>query len=104
MSKIISLFQLESGFAINALNKKTPEEEQEYIAFAKRALKEIKAMTEHSCACTCDMCCAWDKYTEEKEAFTADGGYLGFCVVWQANTTEGDFCSESLTREYFEDI
>lgn len=102
MSKIISLFQIKSGFALNILKQKTQEEQDEYINFAKRALKEIEAMVENSCGCTCDMCHAWERYEGEKEAFTANGGYLGFCNVWQANTTEGDFCSESWMKQYYE--
>lgn len=101
MSKIISLFQIKTGFISNLLAQ-DPKNKEEYAAFASRAIKEIEAMTEKSCGCTCDMCYAWTKYEGEKEKFTADGGYLGFCKVHQFNTIEGDFCSESWIKECIE--
>lgn len=100
MSKILTTFTINEYLISEATrimynSNYTEEEKQEYYKQLKFVKDHIKEIMKDIHTCTCDECFAWERYIGEKEAFSADGGYLGFCHLWQDNTQEGDFCSES---------
>jgi len=102
MSKIVSLFQIESGLTSKLLDfmlepNHTVEEQHEYCAKLKFIRDTIKEITKDIHSCTCNQCEAWERSTDEG-AFNADGGYLGYCKLNHYNTQEGDFCSESYEK------
>ena len=107
MSKIVSIFQIESGLSSKLLDfmlesNHTIEEQHEYSAKLKFISDTIKEITKDIHSCTCDQCEAWER--SDEGAFSADGGYLGYCRLHKYNTQQGDFCSNSLIKNYIEKI
>ena len=110
MNKIISTLRINESLALKAVdimnnpNYTDIEKQMQY-----KPLKAIQDFIEDLVkdqigGCTCEDCNFWDLYTGEKEAFNADGGYLGYCKVHKRNTQQGDFCSDSLIKNWTEKI
>lgn len=110
MNRIISTFRINEALALKAVdiinnpNYTDIERQMQY-----KPLKAIQDFIDdlvknQISGCTCEDCDFWDLYTGVKEAFNADGGYLGYCRLHKYNTQQGDFCSNSLIKNYTEKI
>lgn len=103
MSKILSTYRIDEYLALEGIQimnnpNYTNEEKQEHYNQLQFINNHIKEIIKDIHTCTCDECSAWEQFTDNRQAFSAEGGYLGFCRVWQCNTQEGDFCSESYIK------
>lgn len=110
MNKIISTFRINEAPALKAIdimrnpNYTDIEKQMQYepLKVIQDFIDEL--VKDQIGGCTCQDCDFWDLYTGEKEAFSADGGYLGYCRLHKYNTQQGDFCSDSLIKNYTEKI
>ncbi len=76
----------------------TIEEQHELLEKLTYVQHIIDEIAEQTNACTCEDCVAWTKYTGENEAFSANGGYLGWCDIKETSMQEGEFCSDSFPK------
>ena len=110
MSKIISTFRINEALMqkafhiMNNPNYTDAEKRMQYepLSAVYDFIEEL--VKDQNNGCTCEDCDFWDLYTGEKEAFSADGGYLGYCRLHKHNTQQSDFCSDSLIKNYIEKI
>lgn len=103
MSKILSTSTISQELMVKAAifmmePNHTVEEQHEFLEKLTYVQHIIDEIAEQTNACTCEDCAAWTKYIGENEAFSADGGYLGWCKIREINTQEGDFCSDSFIK------
>lgn len=110
MNRIISTFRINEALALKAVNiMNNPNYTDIEKQMQYKPLKAIQDFIDELVkdrigGCTCEDCDFWDLYTGKKEAFSADGGYLGYCRRHKHNTQQGDFCSDSLIKNYTEKI
>ena len=110
MNRIITTFRINEALALKAVdimhnpNYTDIEKQMQYEPL--KAIHDFidELVKDRIGGCTCEDCDFWDLYTGYKEAFNADGGYLGYCRLHKYNTQQGDFCSNSLIKNYTEKI
>lgn len=110
MNKIISTFRINEALMLKTfkiMNDPNYTDEEKRIQYEPlNAIYDFidELVKNQRGGCTCEDCNFWDLYTGDKEAFSADGGYLGYCKLHKHNTQQSDFCSESLIKNYTEKI
>ncbi len=110
MNKIISTFRINEALmrkTFHIMNNPSYTDEEKRMQYEPlNAIYDFidELVKDQISGCTCEDCDFWDLYTGDKEAFSADGGYLGYCRLHKHNTQQGDFCSDSLIKNYTEKI